>query len=311
MRFWIFRLRPRTFPLAFLASAAILIEIALLVIGYGTGSIANLGTNSTVAAVYLIAYTLAVIVGVGFAGAYVNARRMRASAARLEEKLTHILQRLDHVYHARTGLSSYLLKHQLREEEIEACVRAASDFLQMLVNEACAMFDEYTSQSCAVSVKLIVPSESGAPRIRTYLRDTRSFLERRGLYARDGTYPFGDHSPFVQIVSERGARDFFLSNDLRLDEREGRYQNGNPHWRRLYNATLIAPIKQPGLGSASEGMLGFLCVDSIDATFDKKACLHLARILANTVYYVVYSIIELEKRRSESTDQPPVAEARQ
>jgi hypothetical protein len=160
------------------------------------------------------------------------------------------------------------------------------------------MFEDYTQRECAVSIKLLVPSKANKdePEIKTYLRDAKSHLMRKNLYDPDGRYPYQEHSPFVDIISGSSGRDYYLCNDLRKAANEGSYRNGNKRWRKLYNATVIVPIEEPGTVSR-ENLLGFLCVDSINAKFDEEVSLYLARIIANTVFYVVHSLSVFENRQ--------------
>ena len=159
------------------------------------------------------------------------------------------------------------------------------------------MLEEYTDHPCAISIKLLVPTTGSlTPAVRTYLRDRKSALSRRGLYDSQ-PYPMEHHSPFLEIISGRTGNDFYLENDLRKAAASDRYRNGNPHWKRLYNSTVIVPIREPNVRT-SENIVGFLCVDSLNAKFDEQVCLIISNIVANTVFYVISSLSQLEDRRS-------------
>lgn len=236
--------------------------------------------------------------------AYSDLRRRKTKiATRSEEKFSRVLQHLDTIFYDQTRVNAFLLKYQHESDKLEACAREASTFLKFLVDETRTIFDDLTSRQCAVSIKLLVPTDSGKPNIQTYLRDRRSQSTRSEMYGPNGVYQYDAHSPFVDIISTANPGDYFISNDLRKAAEMGRYVNGNKHWRKLYNATLIVPIKEPRTVS-SENILGFLCIDSIDASFDEMLCLYVARIVANTVFYIVYSLSVLEKRRAAQIQEP-------
>lgn len=228
---------------------------------------------------------------------YADSRRLRLrQVARLEEKMSGALQHLDNVFLARTGLSAYLIKNQTEPLEIESCVKRSSEYLRYLTDEARSLFEGYTGHPCAVSIKLLVPPTAGSiPAIKTYMRDQKSQLIRSDIYKPDGLYPYTAHSPFVDLVSGK-VDAAYVCNDLRAAEAAGQYRNGNPFWKKLYNSTLVVPIKEPSTFSG-ENVVGFLSVDSLTAKFDAPACIYIARIIANTVFYVIYALSALEARK--------------
>ena len=240
--------------------------------------------------------------------AYADSRRKRANSEsrageRFEEKLSGILQRLDGIFKVRTGLSAYLLENRDDKIELEACANQSSEFLRYLINETRFLFEDYTGQPCAASIKLLVSADDGIPLIKTFLRDKKSQLLRGDLYGSEGLYPFDKHSPFVDIVAGRAAGDYYICNDLRTAFAKGTYRNGNRHWWKLYNSTIVVPIKDPST-SFSENVVGFLCVDSVSAKFDQSVCLHVSRIIANVIFYVVYALSQLESKLQKSEPGP-------
>jgi len=225
---------------------------------------------------------------------YIDGRRNKQkTATRAEQRASAILNHLNTIVETRTGLSAFLLRNRFERTQLDACIQQSSTFLRFVVDETRAIFQEYTGHPCAVSIKLLVSSEKDTPDVVTYLRDTASYFVRKDLYKNlypaDGRYPYDKHSPFVKIVS--GQKDYFLSNDLRS---EPNYENGNQHWPKLYNATLIVAIREPGV-TASENILGFLCIDSLTAKFDEAVAVPIGRIMANTVFYVIHSLSVFER----------------
>lgn len=272
------------------------------------------GQAADVAIAYLAAANAFLIfAGVTVSAAYADSRRFkRKMAAGVDERMAQLLIRLHEIFYACTRVSAYILRNEDEKGKLDDCVRESSEFLKTLVNETRVMFEESTRNECAVSIKLLVAGKGGNPEIHTYLRDSKSQRVRKDLYSKDGEglyfvdknlfegegrYPYEEHSPFVDIVSGSAGQDYFLSNDLKKAASKGLYKNGNKHWRKLYNATLIVPIRESGIVPA-ENLLGFLCIDSFNAKFDEAVSLGLARIVANIVFYLVYSLSVFESRRA-------------
>jgi uncharacterized membrane protein YsdA (DUF1294 family) len=237
-----------------------------------------------------------------FAVLYLDTRRKgRKLANRIEERASRILQHLDNILLSQTGLSSYVLSHQNELPDLNASVQQSSEFLKYLLDETRSTFEDYTNHHCAVSIKLLIPSNNGTPEIKTYLRDKKSEIVRSKIYLPEEQYPYSDHSPFAEIISG-GAKDgFYICNNLRAEAAKGLYRNKNKYWQRFYNSTLIVPIKAPDT-LTREDVIGFLCVDSLTAKFDEAICLYIARIAANTVFDVIYALSELERRRLSKQD---------
>lgn len=281
---------------------------SFLALAYDRWSSANPGPELAYE-VYLVisnAFLIAILIVVSIL--YADSRRNGIRTGTREVARTaRVLQQLENIFRTRTGLGRELLDGYQDGAKLNASVIRGADYLRFLVDETRAIFEDYTTHPCSVSIKLLVPSDEGVPSVKTYLRDKRSELNRIGPYPPGGLYPYSDHSPFVGIISG-GAGNYFLSNDLRAAEKEGRYRNGNPHWRKLYNSTLIVAIQEPDV-FASENMLGFLCIDSMTAKFDDQSSLYIARIVAHTIFYVISVLSQLEQKHSTNSNPARAADA--
>lgn len=259
---------------------------------------------------YLVLSNAFLLLGVVFLSlVYVENRRQSAKVSARSEAVTlRVLQRLDSIFSARTGLSSLLIGYSRREVGSEQIIERSSEYLRFLIDETRTMFEDYTGHPCSVAIKLFVHPDNNlkTPKIRTFLRDKKSELKRRDLYPGDGLYPFSDHSPFVSILTSGDGH--FVSNDLRSDARRGLYRNGNEHWPELYNAILVVPIREPDI-LARENILGFLCIDSMTAKFDRDSALYMARIVANVVFYVISALSALERGRLDDSKNLRAADA--
>lgn len=160
-----------------------------------------------------------------------------------------------------------LLRNQSDATHKDGCLQRISSCLSLIIDETRFLFDDYTGRPCAVSIKLLVPGDNPTPKVHTYRRDQKSQLIRRSLYSEPKDYAYDEHSPFKELIFQSTA-EYYINNDLRRAAANGTYYNGNRHWTKLYNATLIVPIREPSVVTR-ENLLGFLCIDSISASFDE------------------------------------------
>jgi len=228
---------------------------------------------------------------------YGDARRARLRVAfQTEETMGRVLTHVYSVASARASLSAQGLNASDDADGFQLRAAQTAEFLQLLVNEAQLAFETFTEHRCAASIKLLTRGVGDVPSILSYVRDERSAPSRRDLYGNAGAYPITDHSPFVQIFTRSLGQDYYLENDLGKAEAHGDYQNGNPIWRKLYNATLIVPIGSPS-PAPSESVAGFLCVDSLSAKFDSNVCPVLGRTLATSAFLALYELSFIEHQR--------------
>lgn len=241
---------------------------------------------------------------------YIDTRRSRLrAAARGDDQIERILRHILHIASARAVLSAQNVGVNSNNLTVQDRAVQTSAFLKLLIEEAKRLFDEYVGHSCNVSLKLLYPGDGDSPRVYPYLRDERSGVVRAKFPESSEVYPYTEHSPFVDILTRRYEKDFYLDNDLRTAESRGLYLNGNPHWKKFYNATLIVPITSYGT-DVRENIAGFLCIDSLNGKFDQKVCPYLARIVASSTFLAIYELSLLERQRAdESVVEREVREA--
>lgn len=270
-------------------------------VAFGTVGVFSVGQRfgASASQSYLaVANALLVFLLVAIAILYADARRARQRAGlQSEDKSAQMLSHIFSISSARAILSAQSLSPPGLDASIQLKAARTAEFLHLLVNEARSAFEAYTNRPCAASIKLLTVGDDGSARVVSYLRDDRSGPIRRDLYGDGGSYPFRDHSPFVDIVTQRIGSDYFLENNLREAERRGKYSNSNPFWRRLYNATLILPIASPTT-VAGDNIAGFLCIDSASAKFDHDVCPALGRIVATSAFLALYELSLLEQQGS-------------
>lgn len=284
------------------------ISVALIAVGaaFFFGTIAFLAlpqiaaVTSPIESFLIITVSFLVFVLLTLSIRYADNRRKRISIeGRADEKISGILQRLNDIFGMRGKLSAHLFENlniKSNKSELEDCEKHASEFLRCLIDETRFIFEDYTGQPCAASIKLLVSADDKIPLVKTYLRDKKSQLLRGDLYGQeDRLYRYDEHSPFVDIVTGK-VGDHYICNDLRTAAANSAYYNGNKRWWKLYNSTIVVPIKDPSTPSFSENVVGFLCVDSVAAKFDHTICLHLSRIIANIIFYVIYDLSQIESK---------------
>lgn len=260
------------------------------------------GDNREVLATYLVVANAFLLFAVGaLTLLYVDNRRARLRAAvRRNTKVVQLLRHIQNVAGARTTLSMQSLEGAAKDTSFEERAARTTEFLQTLVNETCATFDEYTEHPCAVSIKLLVPGEDGVPQVRSYVRDYRSGAIRRRVYGEGKPYPYTDHSPFVALVRQQPRMDFYLENNLRTAVHGRGYENGNGAWRKFYNATLVLPINPPAM-APNEDLIGFLCIDSLTARFDGDVCPSVARVFASSAFLAIFELTNLQRQHVDAT----------
>jgi hypothetical protein len=93
------------------------------------------------------------------------------------------------------------------------------------------------------------------------------------------SYDFHDNTAFEVILTDPTVH-MFASNYLRVRAFLGQYKNANPRWREYYRATVVVPITMfhNPAEIKRETVVGFLCIDSIKARFDRRDSLQILKL---------------------------------
>lgn len=158
-------------------------------------------------------------------------------------------------------------------------------FYLFVVNNLKTAMDILTGDNCAISIKLIAEGESGLLMLKTFMRDASSYRARKGADSSAVEYPYYENTAFYEIMSGE-QRNYFASDNLSA---ETTYINSNRNWRKLYNATLVCPIRMQMIrdeetDSLDYSVIGFVCVDNMRGGLTKPASVEFLASVTDSLY---------------------------
>jgi hypothetical protein len=170
-------------------------------------------------------------------------------------------------------------------EDLIDLQRTNEMFYLFLVDNLKIMMDLLTGDKCAVTIKIVAAADSGILMIKTFMRDAVSYRARKSADSLATEYPYYENSAFREILSGP-KRNYFVTDNL---SGESTYSNSNPNWKKIYNATLVCPIRmQLNYDSPSDrqefSVLGFLCVDNKNGGLDRPDCIELVASIADSMF---------------------------
>jgi hypothetical protein len=141
--------------------------------------------------------------------------------------------------------------------------RTLKEFLVYMMANIKEIFDITSSDnSCAVCVKLLQGND-----VRTLVRDS---VSERPRSQTDGArvFDYRRNTAFRTILDSNFKDSVYRSNDLQNEI----YENANLNWRKLYNATLVVPIRILLNEETNEArVIGFICVDNFKGGFTRTS----------------------------------------
>lgn len=183
-------------------------------------------------------------------------------------------------------------------------------FYLFLVNNVKSLMDILTGDNCAVSIKLLAEGDSGVLMLRTLMRDSASYRARKGADSSVVEYPYFENTAFYEILSGE-QRNYYASDNLSA---ETTYLNSNRNWRKLYNATLVCPIRMRLISDEDSGtldysVLGFVCVDNMRGGLSAPAAVEFLASVTDSLYNHLLLLDYIsEGDDTESTDEVDTAE---
>jgi len=185
--------------------------------------------------------------------------------------------------------------------ELQDIIREFLMFNLLYLDNTKALFDRITGFSTAVSIKIIDLEDGSATAeddnvptvywLRTFMRDTTSYRQRRETDMRLPRFSTADNTAFSTILNDDTAATSYVCNDLSA---ELQYQNKNRRWREFYNATLVSPIRiDVGRMRTRLAYIGFLAIDSKKGTFEDPQAAEWAHAISDLYYMVMQSFVRL------------------
>jgi hypothetical protein len=147
------------------------------------------------------------------------------------------------------------------------------------------VFDIITNDSCSVCFKIIDRDNF----ISTVLRDPVSGRSRE---AADNSpdlarFDYRRNTAFLKILNKEDTATYFACDDLIDLAASGGYINGNPNWQKLYNATLVAPLRYfYDKQNRESSVLGFICVDNFAGGLENEAAKDLLAWFADLCFHL-------------------------
>ncbi len=166
--------------------------------------------------------------------------------------------------------------------------RTRKEFFEYTLSQIKEIFDILTGDSCSACVKYLDNDY-----VSTIARDHVSSRSRGEADAnpRLKKYKYSENTAFGRIMKE-GYR-YFLSNNLHAMGDD--YVNVNQKWQKLYNATLVQPIRylrDGGVGGVDgeAEVIGFICVDNMKGNFEEPIAIDILAAFSDPMYHMMYTI---------------------
>lgn len=216
------------------------------------------------------------------------------------------LNKLNDILKQRTGISEYLAITNQNNGDLNEVYEKVDNFVSNAVEKTKEMFELSTGHYCSVCVKLIEINSDDTAKVYTFMRDSESYYVRSKIKGYDGSLNVDEHSPFASIITRADAHymldGVYINNELVKDFETGNYVNSNPSWRELYNATCIAPIKNPS-DNAEQELIGFICVDSKNGRFDDDFSSSALQIVSGALFYALDGLADIVAIHSEPIEK--------
>lgn len=180
-------------------------------------------------------------------------------------------------------------------KDISGYQRKNEMFYLFLLDNIKNIFDILTKDNCSVSLKIIDQNDKGEIIVRTFMRDSSSYRERKNSDKTMYSYPYYENTAFKDILSDNYNISYYVSDDL---SSESTYLNINQNWKEYYNATLVCPIRVE-VNTSPDGDLeysipGFICIDNMDGNLHNPRCINLLASLADIlfIHWYIYDSVK-------------------
>jgi len=215
--------------------------------------------------------------------------------------------RIFELYTAHMGLVS---GETIEGAELVDYERTNEMFYLFLINNIKTIFDILTEDKCSVCIKILDEGESDNDiMVRTFMRDSGSYRERKSSDKSIYEYPYYENTAFKTILAPETPDSYYASDDL-ASERS--YINMNSNWGRYYNATLVCPIRLEMVGEQESAfneysVLGFVCIDNMKGGLNNRASIQLLAAIVDSLYNHFLLFNELQNSASSAKADAVVA----
>ncbi|MEA3545744.1 MAG: hypothetical protein U9R69_11085 [Thermodesulfobacteriota bacterium] len=216
----------------------------------------------------------------------------RLSDSKNTHKNTSII--IHNICHEHRRILYYLLYDfagagKLKRLSIESSFKKYFMFLLANVKE---IFDILTGDECSACIKLI----DGSGDVRTFMRDPISYRSRHETDKHLTVFKGSGNTAFNLILSPDFSDTYFANDNLKEHEN---YSNANTKWRKLYNASIVAPIRislpSTDIDTDEDSyVLGFICVDNLKGNFNNVVCINTLSAIGDLCFHLFYTYDNLE-----------------
>lgn len=230
-------------------------------------------------------------------------RDLEAQLYQSNELTKNIMHAIHNIVHESRSRMQIIYDDIINENYDQTLERQESfkKFLMYIVTNIKEIYDNITNQNCAITIKILEfesckddstdQNKKSKPYhkffVSTIYRDCISFRHRKKYADDNGHFELSSNTAFDIIMSPHNNISYYCSNDL---QNEHSYVNSNRHWKKLYNATLVVPIRTPnfdkGIYNGEYDVIGFITVDNLLGGFDDELSYNTLATIADNLYYV-------------------------
>jgi hypothetical protein len=167
-------------------------------------------------------------------------------------------------------------------------------FYLFLIDNIKRIFDLLTEDKCSVCIKILEENVYELDNsickndimLRTFMRDSGSYIERKSSDNSFQEYPYYENTAFKTILSPDNNESYYVSDSL---SEETTYVNINNNWNKYYNATLVCPIRIELLDdeealNTEYSVLGFICIDNRKGGFANRIAIQTLAGISDSLY---------------------------
>lgn len=193
----------------------------------------------------------------------------------------------DKIFELYDAHMSLLSGDKIKETELVDYERTNEMFYLFLLNNIKTIFDILTDDKCSACIKILEEGDSeNEIMVRTFMRDSGSYRERKSSDKSICQYPYYENTAFKRIFSPDIPDGYYASDDLAS---ERTYINMNKNWRKYYNATLVCPIRLESISDRKlvlneYSVIGFICIDNFKGGLNNHTSVQLLAAISDSLY---------------------------